>query len=113
LRRDINLPGAASTLAGGFDRYPPMPAIRPEVANGFGPPFRHVYYSVAGTANAVSDVVASTAATRFPCAALSSTALVSSSTNSGTPSVRSTDEIGEMLFQRRRYTCVEFLPPAA
>ena len=46
--------------------------------------------NVAGTDSAASDVVASTAATRSPCAALSSTALVSSSTNSGTPSVRST-----------------------
>src|ERR1700738_3972972 len=35
-----------------------------------------------------SDVVANTAPPWSPCAALSSTALVSSSTNSGTPSVR-------------------------
>jgi len=45
---------------------------------------------VAGTDSAASDVVDNTAATRSACAALSSTALVSSSTKSGTPSLRAT-----------------------
>ena len=60
----------------------------PARAGRAAPSARHA--SVAGTDSAASEVVASTAATRSPCSALSSTALVSSSTNSGTPSVRST-----------------------